>query len=42
MTLIVGNPGETDEDTMATLDLIYEMDAEVGCVSDPINLHSAA
>ena len=26
MTLIVGNPGETDEDTMATLDLIYEME----------------
>ena len=26
MTLIVGSPGETDEDTMATLDLIYEME----------------
>jgi radical SAM superfamily enzyme YgiQ (UPF0313 family) len=26
MTLIVGNPGETDEDTEATLDLIYEME----------------
>lgn len=26
MTLIVGNPGETDEDVMATLDLIYEME----------------
>ena len=26
MTLIVGNPGETDEDGMATLDLIYEME----------------
>jgi radical SAM superfamily enzyme YgiQ (UPF0313 family) len=24
MTLIVGNPGETDEDSMATLDLLYE------------------
>ncbi len=24
MTLIVGNPGETDEDCMATLDLLYE------------------
>jgi hypothetical protein len=26
MTLIVGNPGETDEDVEATLDLIYEME----------------
>jgi radical SAM superfamily enzyme YgiQ (UPF0313 family) len=26
MTLMVGNPGETDEDVMATLDLIYEME----------------
>lgn len=26
MTLMVGNPGETDEDTKATLDLIYEME----------------
>jgi hypothetical protein len=26
MTLIVGNPDETDEDVMATLDLIYEME----------------
>jgi len=26
MTLIVGSPGETDEDVMATLDLIYEME----------------
>jgi hypothetical protein len=26
LTLIVGNPGETDEDTMATLDLVYEME----------------
>jgi radical SAM superfamily enzyme YgiQ (UPF0313 family) len=26
MTLIIGNPGETDEDTRATLDLVYEMD----------------
>ena len=26
MTLIVGNPGETDEDIMATLDLVYEME----------------
>ena len=26
MTLIVGNPGETDEDVMATLDLIYKME----------------
>ncbi len=26
MTLIVGNPDETDEDMMATLDLIYEME----------------
>ncbi|HET8676163.1 MAG TPA: radical SAM protein [Blastocatellia bacterium] len=26
MTLIVGNPGETDEDVQATLDLIYEME----------------
>jgi hypothetical protein len=26
MTLMVGNPGETDEDTRATLDLVYEMD----------------
>ncbi|MBK9214005.1 MAG: radical SAM protein [Chloracidobacterium sp.] len=26
MTLIVGNPEETDEDNMATLDLIYEME----------------
>ena len=25
-TLIVGNPGETDEDVMATLDLIYEVE----------------
>ena len=26
MTLMIGNPGETDEDTQATLDLVYEMD----------------
>ncbi|HWP43392.1 MAG TPA: radical SAM protein [Blastocatellia bacterium] len=26
MTLIVGNPGETDEDVMETLDLIYEIE----------------
>ena len=26
MTLIVGSPGETDDDTKATLDLIYEME----------------
>jgi radical SAM superfamily enzyme YgiQ (UPF0313 family) len=26
MTLIVGNPGETDEDVMATLDLVYEIE----------------
>jgi radical SAM superfamily enzyme YgiQ (UPF0313 family) len=26
MTLMVGNPGETDEDVMATLDLIYEVE----------------
>ncbi|HSC27177.1 MAG TPA: radical SAM protein [Vicinamibacterales bacterium] len=26
MTLIVGSPGETDEDNMATLDLIYEVE----------------
>ena len=26
MTLIVGNPGETDEDCKATLDLIYEVE----------------
>ena len=26
MTLMVGNPGETDEDTKATLDLVYEME----------------
>ena len=26
MTLMVGNPGETDEDSRATLDLIYEME----------------
>jgi radical SAM superfamily enzyme YgiQ (UPF0313 family) len=26
MTLIVGSPGEADEDVMATLDLIYEME----------------
>jgi hypothetical protein len=26
MTLIVGSPGETDEDVMATLDLIYEVE----------------
>ena len=26
MTLMVGNPGEADEDVMATLDLIYEME----------------
>ena len=26
MTLIIGNPGETDEDVMATLDLVYEME----------------
>jgi len=26
MTLIVGNPGETDEDSKATLDLIYEVE----------------
>jgi tRNA A37 methylthiotransferase MiaB len=26
MTLMVGNPGETDEDSMATLDVIYEME----------------
>ena len=26
MTLMIGNPGETDEDTKATLDLIYEVE----------------
>jgi hypothetical protein len=26
MTLIVGNPGETDEDVMATIDLVYELE----------------
>lgn len=26
VTLIIGNPGETDEDTKATLDLIYEVE----------------
>jgi radical SAM superfamily enzyme YgiQ (UPF0313 family) len=26
MTLIVGSPGESDEDVMATLDLVYEME----------------
>ncbi len=26
MTLMVGNPGETDEDVKATLDLVYEME----------------
>ena len=26
MTLIVGNPGETDDDVKATLDLIYEVE----------------
>jgi hypothetical protein len=26
MTLMIGNPGETDEDTMATLDLLYEVE----------------
>ncbi len=26
MTLIVGSPGETDEDVMATLDLVYEIE----------------
>jgi radical SAM superfamily enzyme YgiQ (UPF0313 family) len=26
MTLMIGNPGETDEDTMATIDLVYEME----------------
>ena len=26
MTLMVGNPGETDEDVMATLDLVYEIE----------------
>ena len=26
LTLMIGNPGETDEDVMATLDLIYEME----------------
>jgi len=26
MTLMIGNPGESDEDTQATLDLVYEMD----------------
>ncbi|MEZ5345823.1 MAG: radical SAM protein [Pyrinomonadaceae bacterium] len=28
MTLIVGNPDETDEDTMATIDLVYEMERQ--------------
>ncbi len=26
MTLIIGSPGETDEDTLATIDLIYEVE----------------
>jgi radical SAM superfamily enzyme YgiQ (UPF0313 family) len=26
MTLIIGSPGETDDDTMATLDLVYEVE----------------
>ena len=28
MTLIVGNPDETDEDVMATIDLVYEMERQ--------------
>lgn len=28
MTLMVGNPGETDADVMATIDLIYEMERQ--------------
>ena len=26
MTLMIGNPGETDQDMRETLDLVYEMD----------------
>ncbi len=26
LTLMIGNPGETDEDVMATLDLVYEIE----------------
>ncbi len=28
MTLIIGNPDETDEDSMATIDLVYEMERQ--------------
>jgi hypothetical protein len=36
MTLMVGNPDETDEDCMATLDLIYESSAAAFCDSRSI------
>ena len=43
MTLIVGSPGETDEDVPATLDLVYEMERRgLFAFLDPVDLHAAA
>ena len=43
MTLIVGNPGETDEDDDGhDRSHLRNGTARIVCVSDPVNLHSAA
>ena len=43
MTLIVGNPGETDDDVRATLDLIYEVERRgLFAFLHPVDLHAAA
>ncbi len=43
MTLMIGNPGETDQDTRETLDLVYEMERRGPvCVSGAFDFHSAA
>ena len=43
LTLMIGNPGETDEDSKATLDLIYEVERRgTLCVFRSIDFHTAA
>jgi radical SAM superfamily enzyme YgiQ (UPF0313 family) len=42
MTLIIGNPGETDEDVKDTIDLIYEVERRSPVrVLHPVDLHAA-
>ncbi len=43
LTLMIGNPGETDADSMATLDLIYEVERRgLSRLLRPFHLHTAA